>query len=33
MHRHAYWALAIVMLLFLAPAQAHHGWVGGETIE
>ncbi|MGR2740645.1 DUF6152 family protein [Billgrantia sp. Q4P2] len=33
MHRQAKWLLTIVMLLFLAPAQAHHGWVGGETIE
>lgn len=29
----AKWLLAIVMLLFLAPVQAHHGWTGGETIE
>ncbi|KAA0010462.1 hypothetical protein F0A17_18565 [Billgrantia pellis] len=33
MRHQAKWLLAIVILLFLAPAQAHHGWVGGETIE
>ncbi|MDX5379000.1 MAG: DUF6152 family protein [Halomonas sp.] len=33
MRRHARWLLAIALLLFLAPAQAHHGWTGGETIE
>ncbi|QOR37362.1 hypothetical protein HNO52_01670 [Billgrantia diversa] len=33
MHRQAKWLLAIVILLFLTPAQAHHGWTGGETIE
>lgn len=29
MRRHARWLLAIALLLFLAPAQAHHGWTGG----
>ncbi|MDX5433391.1 MAG: DUF6152 family protein [Halomonas sp.] len=33
MRRQAKWLLALVILLFLVPAQAHHGWVGGETIE
>ncbi|MGR4066617.1 DUF6152 family protein [Halomonas sp. LR3S48] len=33
MLRQAKWLLAIVILLFLTPAQAHHGWTGGETIE
>ncbi|MBZ0331955.1 hypothetical protein KZO25_16680 [Halomonas sp. ANAO-440] len=26
-------ALLCALLLFVSPAQAHHGWIGGETIE